>query len=88
MKPELKPCPFCGSTPKLIDAGWDMFDGLVENSFCVDCDKCDTSTSWYDTPEQAAKSWNTNARYTAESLKCNCSRCGGIDVEKYYEEEK
>lgn len=53
----LKPCPFCGDTPRLVH----------DSSWYVQCN-CDVQGAYFfddyvdDAPQQAAKSWNTRAR--------------------------
>ena len=47
-KEELKPCPFCGGTAILYDAGIPY----------VRCDTCGTQTTAYQTPDEAIAAWN------------------------------
>ena len=49
--PELKPCPFCGSSRVEI-AGYFPF---------VRCKGCEARTGSYDDKEAAIKAWNTRA---------------------------
>lgn len=65
--PELKPCPFCGSTtaPTVMnqnEAQW--LDNDAENLSMVVCCAakkfgCGASTGFCDTAEQAVEAWNT-----------------------------
>ena len=48
---ELKPCPFCGGKAEII--GYD--DGLFQ-AVCRGCDG--TQDNFFDSPEEAAESWN------------------------------
>lgn len=67
MMPELKPCPFCGSTtaPTVMnqnEAQW--LDNDAENLSMVVCCAakkfgCGASTGFCDTAEQAVEAWNT-----------------------------
>lgn len=52
---ELKKCPFCGETAKLIEH---PFHNLP-SSFGVICQKCRSQSSqFFDTAEDAASAWN------------------------------
>jgi len=50
-KTELKPCPFCGGEAEIIGE---------DEMYQVICMECDGSIDrFFDTPEEAAKDWNT-----------------------------
>lgn len=51
-KPELLPCPFCGSLDVSI---------LGNSVFYGHCHSCDTGTGLYTTREEAVNAWNTRA---------------------------
>ena len=56
---ELKPCPFCGGTPR-----------IVENKLCLEhiiyCVECDSDShtvigGWFDSENEAVEWWNRRA---------------------------
>lgn len=55
-EPKLKPCPFCGSQPKIIGN-----KTLVNNRIVCNSPDCDMSveTVFYTTREEAIDTWNT-----------------------------
>jgi Lar family restriction alleviation protein len=53
---ELKPCPFCGGDAKLIQ-GFEPLD----DSFFVDCQKCEMSGQIVSTRDAAIDAWNRRA---------------------------
>lgn len=55
-KPELKPCPFCGSTK--ISTGVSFFGGL--RSFSCKACKCSIQFIWED-KEKCIEAWNRRA---------------------------
>lgn len=56
---KLKPCPFCGHTPKLHRDRWPIDDeGHMARAFWVKCGKCGSSSNEYNTPAQAEDAWN------------------------------
>lgn len=62
MKIKLRPCPFCGGTPKMEELG-------DADSFHVVCETCQMGFHANFTPEQAARRWNRrdpNAATSAE----------------------
>lgn len=52
MTEQLKPCPFCGKKPEIIG-----YDDEMYQVICRDCDG--TQDTFFDSPEEAAKAWNT-----------------------------
>lgn len=52
MTEELKPCPFCGGTPKLILGGMEIL---------VFCKKCGSQTDFYESVPMAVEAWNARA---------------------------
>ena len=54
---DLKPCPFCGQPPNVMDA--DKEDILL---FETVCSHCGASSDNYDTIEEAITAWNTRAK--------------------------
>jgi Lar family restriction alleviation protein len=52
---ELLPCPFCGGEARIgVEKYW-----YPKVSRRAICEKCYSSTGWYDTEEQAINAWNT-----------------------------
>jgi Lar family restriction alleviation protein len=51
----LLPCPFCGGAPR--NTGY--FGNYAKLSYAVHCDACDLCLDGDNTPEEAAKRWNT-----------------------------
>lgn len=76
----MKPCPFCGGKAEII--GYD--DGL----FQVVCRGCDgTQDNFFDSPEEAAESWNN--RPIEDELEAeNKMLIGGLKAIKKILEEK
>lgn len=73
----LKPCPFCGREPKLLDlAGWE-----------VQCD-CGVNLC-LESPEQAAviKAWNQRAELQKPALAFKHGSAERIALERLYNEE-
>ena len=63
-KPELLPCPFCGS-----DARVDFLDAPGCHRAAIECLTCRTHTKWVMLPEEAALIWNKrNALKELETL--------------------
>ena len=62
MSEELKPCPFCGEKLRLQN---NYYSGplwkRINNSFRVECPKCNASTYEFTTAEQAIEAWNRRA---------------------------
>ena len=57
-KPNLKPCPFCGSKATLHRDSWETSPGHKAVVYWVKCSRCRSSSYEYHTPEQAAAAWN------------------------------
>lgn len=55
----LKPCPFCGSKPKLRVTRSINFD-----TYIVNCRKCEVkpSTAWHTNIKYAVKAWNKRGK--------------------------
>jgi Lar family restriction alleviation protein len=62
MTAELKPCPFCGGAPTLIDRP----DGPLLVGAFVTCDACDIGTPILSTAALAIEAWNTRAPVAAQ----------------------
>jgi len=59
-EPELKNCPFCaGEATEAETQQRDKHDDETYWTHSVCCLKCGSETSQFDTPEEAAKAWNT-----------------------------
>lgn len=54
IKPELKPCPFCGGKAKIDEVS--IF--CVGSAFRVSCLRCNTVAHVFPTKERAAEAWN------------------------------
>jgi Lar family restriction alleviation protein len=52
--PELKPCPFCGSVPRLLNASSDK----KERPFFISCAYCGVSTACFPSDVRVAAMWN------------------------------
>jgi len=53
-KPELKPCPFCGSKSITVY----IYKGSLLPLFSAECEECGCLLSGFDTKENAIKAWN------------------------------
>lgn len=51
--PELKPCPFCGSSEIALQQEYGHLP-----MFFVGCDNCGASASYTETEEEAIEAWN------------------------------
>ena len=72
------PCPFCGGKSRVHK---------YFSKYYARCNKCNTYSAPYNTPEEAAKAWNT--RTTAEPQKNTthiylCDRAANIECSKFY----
>lgn len=94
--PELKPCPFCGQTPKMEESarfpcyGKDEgkrikgYTVVCQNMYCI----LHNEDNWYRRSEnEAAEAWNHRAEpemrpLTLEELKAHCAK--GQDAEPLY----
>lgn len=64
---EVNRCPFCGGKSRVHK---------YLSKYYARCNKCDTHSAPYDTPEQAAAAWNTRAYSKCEnSRKGACKDC-------------
>ena len=71
-QPELKPCPFCGKIPQLIDAGT-YYYVCCFNELC----KIRPCTSEKNAPEEAISAWNTRPEKININGKLKaCPMCG------------
>ena len=72
MSEKLKPCPFCGKKPQLIDAGIYYYVNCF-NELC----KISPCTQEHDTPEDAINEWNSRPEKIIMNgeLK-SCPMCG------------
>ena len=62
---ELKPCPWCGGTPEVLDCDWgDMVEYRVD-CLVVDC-LVNPSSNHFATKAEAVEAWNTRAERTCE----------------------
>lgn len=52
-KPELKPCPFCGSEEV------ECFTDDTHDYYYINCGKCHVGVRWYKTMDETIKKWNT-----------------------------
>lgn len=52
---EMKPCPFCGGEPVIVEEMWDM-DGVPK--YLVRCKDCDSQNGEYDDEYEAIDAWN------------------------------
>ena len=59
---KIKPCPFCGGHPKLIELnkGFAGFTGNVYD-YSVKCGACRATTATYHTIDDARRAWNRRA---------------------------
>lgn len=57
-KPELKPCPFCGSKATLHRDSWEDRPGHKAVAYWVRCAPCGSCSAEHHTPEKAAAAWN------------------------------
>lgn len=59
---KIKPCPFCGGRPKLIELnkGFAGFTGSVYD-YSVKCGACRATTATYHTIDDAKRAWNRRA---------------------------
>ena len=59
---ELKPCPFCGSAPRMHNESWPIDrEGNKAKTFWVRCGKCGSCSDEYPTAEATANAWNRRA---------------------------
>lgn len=71
-QPELKPCPFCGKIPQLIDAGTYYYVNCF-NELC----KISPCTQEHATPEDAINEWNSRPeKITMNGELKSCPMCG------------
>lgn len=63
-KPDLRPCPFCGSYARLVRC----YNGWVPEhpTYMVVCDKCTAQGLKTKEPEIAVKAWNRRAESKEE----------------------
>ena len=72
MNEKLKPCPFCGEEPQLIDAGTYYFVHCF-NELC----EISPFTQEHDTPEDAINEWNSRPeKITMNGELKSCPMCG------------
>ena len=57
---DLKPCPFCGGSPKLESDPHRKEFG--RDRFRIVCSSCYSGTRWYDSPDEAWLMWNGRVR--------------------------
>ena len=53
---ELKPCPFCGGTPKLESDSHRK--DCCRDRYRIVCSSCYAGVRWYDSPDEAWLMWN------------------------------
>ena len=53
---ELKPCPFCGSIPRMHKDSWDTPTGKARR-WWIKCGTCGSSSDEYRTPKDAFLAW-------------------------------
>lgn len=58
--PDIKPCPFCGKTPKLTSRkDVSLWNSNVVDWFTIKCTDCDIMMNECDSMEDVLKRWNT-----------------------------
>lgn len=66
MRESLKPCPFCGKLPEIIqEKNGSVWIGCHNNN----CSVRHVETDDFDTREEAIEAWNTRKGPTASSIK-------------------
>ena len=87
---ELKPCPWCGDTPKqrsaFVPVGWVDDEPVLMEQFVRECDNDDCPvqprTDFYVTQEAADKAWNT--RYERTCKPVNHEPIRGVQFKTLY----
>lgn len=84
MKTELKPCPSCGKEAETVETAF--FDRLT---YRIRCKDCHFSTDFYDTREEAERTWNRryeppNEPLTLEELRQMDGKTVWVECERSY----
>lgn len=59
MPNELKPCPFCGGIPRIIENKLNL-NKILYGVYCVD-EHHEVSVGYFDSEEEATEAWNRRA---------------------------